>query len=115
MSDHENYKDLNKNSQVLLGKLGKKQGKLMQAFQGLHHSALQDGDLDTKTKELIALGIGIHSQCDRCIGLHTAAALKAGATPGEIEETIGVATMMGGGPALMYGIQALKALEDLQE
>jgi len=115
MSDHVNYKDLNKNSQSLLGQLGKKQGKVMQAFQGLHQSALQAGELDSKTKELISLAIGIHSQCNRCIGLHTAAALKAGATSGEIEETIGVATLMGGGPALMYGLEALQALEDLQE
>jgi len=34
-------------------------------------------------------------------------ALKEGATSQEIAEAIGVALMMGGGPSLMYGSEAL--------
>jgi alkylhydroperoxidase/carboxymuconolactone decarboxylase family protein YurZ len=37
-------------------------------------------------------------------------ALRAGATRQEITETIGVAVLMGGGPAVMYGAEALEAL-----
>jgi alkylhydroperoxidase/carboxymuconolactone decarboxylase family protein YurZ len=36
--------------------------------------------------------------------------LRAGATRQEIVETIGVAMMMGGGPATMYGCHAFEAL-----
>jgi alkylhydroperoxidase/carboxymuconolactone decarboxylase family protein YurZ len=36
--------------------------------------------------------------------------LKAGATKEEIAETIGVAVMMGGGPSVVYGAQALEAV-----
>jgi len=39
---------------------------------------------------------------DGCIAYHVHDALKAGASRPDILETIGVAIMMGGGPALMY-------------
>ncbi|MCS6782638.1 MAG: carboxymuconolactone decarboxylase family protein, partial [Gloeomargarita sp. SKYG98] len=47
-------------------------------------------------------------------GFHTRAALQAGATAQEIMETLSVAVMMGGGPALMYATHALDALAELQ-
>jgi alkylhydroperoxidase/carboxymuconolactone decarboxylase family protein YurZ len=37
-------------------------------------------------------------------------ALRAGATRKAILETIGVAILMGGGPAAMYGAEAFEAL-----
>lgn len=93
--------------------LAKSQPKLMQAFQGLHHAVGGGGALESKTKELLSLAISIHGQCHRCISLHVASALSEGATPEEITETIGVAVLMGGGPALMHGLDALKALKEL--
>ena len=39
--------------------------------------------------------------------------IKLGATRSEIEETLGVAVYMGGGPSLMYAADALKAFEEL--
>jgi alkylhydroperoxidase/carboxymuconolactone decarboxylase family protein YurZ len=41
-------------------------------------------------------------------------ALEAGASREEIVETIGVSILMGGGPAVVYGSKALKALEDFE-
>jgi len=61
-----------------------------------------------------ALGIGIAARCDGCIAYHVHDALRAGATRKEIVETIGVAIMMGGGPATMYGAQAFEALEQFE-
>jgi AhpD family alkylhydroperoxidase len=61
-----------------------------------YKSATADGVLAAKTKELIALGIGIAVRCDGCIAYHDA--LHAGASAEEINETIGVAVMMGGWP-----------------
>ena len=82
-------------------------------FTALHHAAMAEGELDVKTKELIALGIGIAKQCIDCIGYHVIAAKKAGATRKEVTETISVAIMMGGGPAYMYGAKALSAFDQL--
>ena len=87
----------------------------MGAFGALHKASVADGALNTKVKELIALGIGIALRCDGCIAFHTKDALKAGATKEEIIETIGVAILMGGGPSVMYGCEALEALEQFQE
>lgn len=62
------------------------------------------------TKELIALAISIAVHCDGCIAYHVHDALAAGASRQEVAETIGVAVMMGGGPAVIYGAQALEAV-----
>lgn len=63
---------------------------VMQAFGKLHHAAMAPGTLDAKTKELIALGIGIAMRCEGCIMSHITGAYKTGATRAEIEEGIGV-------------------------
>jgi AhpD family alkylhydroperoxidase len=65
----------------------------MQAFSAL--AASRDGALDKRTKELIALAIGIAAHCDGCIGFHTEALVGVGATRQEVEEALGVAIYMG--------------------
>lgn len=89
--------------------------ELMKAFYSLSKNASTPGALDTKTKELMALAIGVATRCDGCIAFHTKAALKAGASKEEIMETIGVTVMMGGGPSLMYATHVVEAMEEFQE
>lgn len=84
----------------------------MGGFHALHQGALADGALDGRVKELIALGIAISVRCDGCIAYHVHDALDAGATRDEIVETIGVAVMMGGGPSVVYGADARRALDE---
>lgn len=86
----------------------------MEGFGKLHKSTTSKGALSSKTKELIALGIAITVRCDGCIAFHVHDALSAGATPEEIQETIGVSIMMGGGPSLVYGCEAMEALKQFQ-
>lgn len=50
-------------------------------------------------------------RCDSFISLHVHNALKAGASPEEIIETINVAILMGGSSAEVYGCIAMEALE----
>ncbi|MFK8006287.1 MAG: carboxymuconolactone decarboxylase family protein [Saprospiraceae bacterium] len=83
----------------------------MKGFADLHKSATADGALTKSTKELIALGIAITVRCDGCIAFHVHDAIKAGSTQEEIMETIGVAILMGGGPAVVYGCEAMEALK----
>ena len=66
-----------------------------------------------KTKELIALAIGVAVRCDGCIGFHMQALLKLGASKAEIEETLGMAVYMGGGPSLMYAAHAMQAYDQM--
>ncbi len=69
------------------------------------------GALAPRVKELMALGIAIAVHCDGCIVYHLHDALEAGATREEVADVVGVAVMMGGGPAVVYGSLALEALD----
>lgn len=86
----------------------------MQGFNMLSKSATEDGALDKKTKELIALAIGVTQHCDGCIGFHARALVRLGATRAEVEEALGMAIYMGGGPALMYAADAIMAFEQFE-
>jgi AhpD family alkylhydroperoxidase len=87
----------------------------MKAFSALAQAATRDGALDRKTKELIALALGVAARCDGCIGFHTEALVKLGATRQEVEETLGMAVYMGGGPSLMYAADAITAFEQFEQ
>ena len=107
----EHYKELN----VWMEKLGVEMPSVMQGFSALHKSSIKAGALDSKTKELIALGIAITVRCDGCISFHVHDALKAGAKKDEIVETVSVAILMGGGPSVVYGVEAMQALSQFVE
>lgn len=98
----------------LMNNFGAESPGVMEGFAKLHRSAVADGVLSGRTKELIALAIGIAVRCDGCIAFHVHDALGAGATREEVAETVGVAIMMGGGPSVVYGCQALEALEQFE-
>lgn len=111
----KNYPEYHQQSQQLMGKLAAELPKPMAAFAKLHRETLADDALSTKTKELIALGIAITVRCDGCISYHVHDALQAGATKEEIVEAISVAVLMGGGPATIYGSEALDALKQFED
>ncbi len=81
----------------------------MKAFSAIAQAALAPKALDTKTKELIALGISVAVRCDDCVAFHVKAAVQQGATREEILETLGMAIYMGAGPSVMYASHALSA------
>lgn len=107
----KNYPQRYDDLQEMIGKLAGAAPGPMAKFSELHRTALEAGTLDRKTKELIALAIGIAGHCDGCIAYHVHDGLKAGATKEEIAETIGVAVLMGGGPSVVYGAEAQHALD----
>lgn len=78
-------------------------------FGKMHSAAFADGELDRKTKELLALAIAIAVRCDGCIASHSRGAAVNGASEKEVAETIGVAIAMSGGPGTVYGPRALAA------
>ncbi|MCA6064599.1 carboxymuconolactone decarboxylase family protein [Thalassolituus marinus] len=107
----EHFKELN----AWMQKLGVEIPGVMQSFGSLHEASLQSAALDKKTKELISLGIAITVRCDGCISFHVHDSLQAGASKEEIAETVGVAILMGGGPSVVYGIEAMQALSQYQQ
>jgi AhpD family alkylhydroperoxidase len=88
---------------------------VMKAFSGMAQAALRKNALDTKTKELIALAIGVAVRCDDCIAFHAKAAIDQGASREEILETLGMAVYMGAGPSVMYAAHALEAYGQFAE
>lgn len=84
----------------------------MKGFNDLAKAASLDGALDKKTKELIALALGVAAHCDACIGFHVQTLVKLGATKAELEDALGMAIYMGGGPSLMYSANALAAFDE---
>ena len=51
----------------------------------------------------------LHRDLDACIGFHTQTLVKLGATKAEVEEALGMAVYMGGGPSLIYAANAIGA------
>lgn len=94
-----------------MGMMTNEAPEVMKAFNGFMTEVLCDCVLDTKTKELIALGMAITARCTYCIGIHVNKALHAGVTHAEIVEVCKVAMLMGGGPAMTYIAEVKKALD----
>lgn len=90
-----------------LSQLGQAQNDTWKKFQRFNEAAMADGALPSKTKELIALGVALTTQCSYCLEIHREAAEKAGATQEEIAETIMVAGALRAGVALTHGTHLL--------
>lgn len=86
--------------------------EVYQGFAALSGAAFADGAIDRKTKELIALAIGVVEGCDGCIASHAQAAARAGATDQEAAEAIGVTFLMHGGPATIHGARAFQVFRE---
>ena len=82
-------------------------------FGAMHKAAVADGALPAKVKELMALSIAVVKQCDGCIAYHAKAAAQKGATSEEVAEALGVALLMDGGTASVYGPRAWDAFQEL--
>ena len=83
----------------------------LKAFAALSTAATATKALDTKTKELMALAIGIAVHCDGCVAYHTKMAHQHGATRQEVLETVALAIYMGGGPAAVYAGDVVRAYD----
>lgn len=108
----KNYKQLTQDISAYIGELKKEAPEVISSFQAMNKGAITPGALDSKTKELIALAIGVSQRCDGCIGFHTKALHKFGATRQEVAETLATCVYMGGGPVLMYAADALRAFDE---
>ena len=106
------YRSLTQSVSANLASLRRGQPEMMKGFSDLAAAATRDGALSRKTKELIALALGVAAHCDACIGFHAQSLVKLGATRAELEEALGMAVYMGGGPSLMYSANALAAFDE---
>jgi AhpD family alkylhydroperoxidase len=113
--EQEGYLALTREVSKQLGTLRADIPDVMQGFSELARAATRDGALTKKTKELIALALGIAAHCDACIGFHVQALVRLGTSKAELQEALGMAIYMGGGPSAMYAASAMKAFEEFSQ
>lgn len=108
----QNYTELTKSITEKMGEMREAKPDTMQAFQQMAKSAMTEGALSFKQKELMAMSIAIGARCQGCLGFHAKALVKAGCTRAEFMEMLQVAMYMGGGPSVMTASEALMAYEE---
>lgn len=107
------HPELIQNINTCLAPFRKSQSGAMQGFSQLAKAAMAEGAVSEKHKELMAVAIGVTQHCSGCIGFHVKALHRLGCSREELEETLAVCVYMGGGPALMYAAEAIKAWDSL--
>ncbi|MDA8026448.1 MAG: carboxymuconolactone decarboxylase family protein [Actinomycetota bacterium] len=90
-------------------------GETWTAFANLNRAAMAEGAIDSAHKELIALAIAITRECDGCIASHARGAVKKGVTRQQVAEMVGVAILLNGGPATVYGPRAYDAFVEYEQ
>ena len=81
--------------------------KVMEAFWAFDKTAVADGAIPVKYKELIAVAVALTTQCPYCIDIHQGNARKAGATDAELVEAAMVAASLRAGAAVTHATHAL--------
>ena len=92
-----------------IGDLGRLSPQTVRGYRELSDAGAKTARLDAKTRELIALAVGVTRQCDGCITTHVHAARTHGATAAEIAEALGVAIAVNAGAALVYSARVMDA------
>src|SRR4051812_48803807 len=78
------------------------------AFVAFDEAALKAGAISSKYKELIAVAVGLTTQCPYCIEIHAKRAKQAGATDQDLAETALVAAALRAGGAMTHGTHTLE-------
>ncbi|MDO5058147.1 MAG: carboxymuconolactone decarboxylase family protein [Lautropia sp.] len=110
-----NWSDYRKKLARRIGEFGRLSPDTLKGYGTMAAANSQSGHLDAKTRELISLAVAVTTRCDGCITVHTADALKAGATREEIAEALGVAVAMNAGAAMVYSARVLDAVDANQQ
>ncbi|TXE05529.1 carboxymuconolactone decarboxylase family protein [Gelidibacter salicanalis] len=88
--------------------------KIIKRIFNLDTNAYAAGALDVKTKELLGLVASAVLRCDDCIKYHLETSYNHGLTKAEINEALGIATLVGGTivvPHLRKAYEFWEALE----
>jgi len=107
MLDWVNYQ---KELQTRVAQVGRLSPETLKGYMALSQAGAKTDQLDAKTRELIALAVAVALRCDGCITVHTAQAVKLGATEAEVAEALGVAVAISAGAAMVYSARTLDAL-----
>ncbi|MBP7607806.1 MAG: carboxymuconolactone decarboxylase family protein [Giesbergeria sp.] len=112
MENNTPYIDLTRSISAELAQLRTEMPDTLRGFSALAKGATQNGALDKKTKELIAIALSVAARCDPCIGFHVQTYVQLGGTRAELADALGMAVYMGGGPSLMYAAKTSAAFDE---
>ena len=112
MENNTPYIDLTRSISAELAQLRTEMPDTLRGFSALAKGATQNGALDKKTKELIAIALSVAARCDPCIGFHVQTYVQLGGTRAELADALGMAVYMGGGPTLMYAAKTSAAFDE---
>ncbi|HEY5917034.1 MAG TPA: carboxymuconolactone decarboxylase family protein [Chryseolinea sp.] len=73
-----------------------------------------DGVLDVKSKELIGLTCSLVLRCDDCVRYHLGKCKEVGLTTEEVNEAMGIATLIGGTIVIPHLRRAFEYWEQLE-
>jgi AhpD family alkylhydroperoxidase len=80
----------------------------------LDTNAYAPGSLDVRTKEMIGLTCSLVLRCDDCVRYHLGKCKEAGFNTDEVNEAMGVATLIGGTIVIPHLRRAFEYWEALQ-
>ncbi len=88
---------------------------ILKRFFNLDTNAYAVGVLDVRTKELIGLTCSLVLRCDDCVKYHLGKCKEAKLNTKEINEAMGVATLIGGTIVIPHLRRAFEYWEALQD
>ena len=80
----------------------------------LDTNAYTEGSLDLKSKELIGLTCSLVLRCDDCVRYHLGKCKEVGLKTEEVNEAMGIATLIGGTIVIPHLRRAFEYWEELQ-
>lgn len=88
--------------------------EMVAAFFGFDKAVFKKdaGNLDLATRELIAVGVAVTTQCSFCIEDHAKRAIKAGASKADVAEAVMVAAALRAGGGVTHGWKAMKSIAE---
>ncbi len=87
---------------------------ILKRIFNLDTNAYAPGTLDVKTKELIGLTCSLVLRCDDCVKYHLGKCQEVGFNTKEVNEAMGVATLIGGSIVIPHLRRAFEYWEALQ-
>ena len=95
-------------------KIGASDSLIIKRIFNLDTNAYSEGHLDVKSKELIGLTCSLVLRCDDCVRYHLGKCKEVGFTTAEVNEAMGVATLIGGTIVIPHLRRAFEYWEELQ-
>lgn len=87
---------------------------ILKRIFNLDTNAYAEGSLDVKSKELIGLTCSLVLRCDDCVKYHLGKCKEIGLSTAEVNEAMGVATLVGGTIVIPHLRRAFEYWEELQ-